>query len=143
VRESKWHAIRYLLDANVIDTTGTPIPIRDRILSTLDDLAQTSAELECEPTLRDIERIVRAGTGADRRLATFAEAADLRAVTRSIAAETRGAPGRRLTAAQARRWFRRYWTFGVGSGAHVLVHALLETVRDTAERAPAGTHSPE
>lgn len=43
----------------------------------------------------------------------------------------------------SRRWFRRYWTFGVGSGAHVLVHALLETVRDTAERAPAGTHSPE
>jgi hypothetical protein len=33
----------------------------------------------------------------------------------------------------ARRWFRRYWTFGVGSGAHVLVHALLETVRDAAE----------
>jgi hypothetical protein len=21
----------------------------------------------------------------------------------------------------ARRWFRRYWTFGVGSGAHILV----------------------
>jgi hypothetical protein len=42
----------------------------------------------------------------------------------------------------ARRWFRRYWTFGVGSGAHVLVHALLETVRDTAERVHAGTHSP-
>jgi hypothetical protein len=41
----------------------------------------------------------------------------------------------------ARRWFRRYWTFGVGSGAHVLVHALLETVRDTAEGAHAGTHS--
>ena len=40
----------------------------------------------------------------------------------------------------ARRWFRRYWTFGVGSGAHVLVHALLETVRDTAEHAHAGTH---
>jgi hypothetical protein len=38
----------------------------------------------------------------------------------------------------ARRWFRRYWTFGVGSGAHVLVHALLETVRDTAERAHVG-----
>jgi len=40
----------------------------------------------------------------------------------------------------ARRWFRRYWTFGVGSGAHVLVHALLETVRDTAERAHVGGH---
>jgi hypothetical protein len=33
----------------------------------------------------------------------------------------------------ARRWFRRYWTFGVGSGAHVLVHALLESVREQAE----------
>jgi hypothetical protein len=27
----------------------------------------------------------------------------------------------------ARRWFRRYWTFGVGSGAHVLVGSLLES----------------
>jgi hypothetical protein len=41
----------------------------------------------------------------------------------------------------ARRWFRRYWTFGVGSGAHVLVHALLETVRDTAEGVQGGANS--
>ena len=34
----------------------------------------------------------------------------------------------------ARRWFRRYWTFGVGAGAHVLVNALLESVREDAER---------
>ncbi len=34
---------------------------------------------------------------------------------------------------QARRWFRRYWTFGVGSGAHVLVDALLGSVREVAE----------
>jgi hypothetical protein len=32
----------------------------------------------------------------------------------------------------ARRWFRRYWTFGVGSGAHVLVHGLLTEARDAA-----------
>jgi len=37
----------------------------------------------------------------------------------------------------ARRWFRRYWTFGVGSGAHVLVHALLDSVREEAERRAA------
>ncbi len=36
---------------------------------------------------------------------------------------------------RARRWFRRYWTFGVGSGAHVLVSALLEIVREDAEKA--------
>ena len=35
---------------------------------------------------------------------------------------------------QARRWFRRYWTLGVGSGAHVLVHGLLELTRETAEQ---------
>ena len=33
----------------------------------------------------------------------------------------------------ARRWFRRYWTFGVGPGAHVLVNGLLDVVRDAAE----------
>jgi hypothetical protein len=36
---------------------------------------------------------------------------------------------------RARRWFRRYWSFGVGSGAHILVHALLEMIRQTAEHA--------
>lgn len=36
----------------------------------------------------------------------------------------------------ARRWFRRYWTFGVGSGAHVLVNGLLDVAREAAERAP-------
>src|ERR1019366_5908469 len=35
---------------------------------------------------------------------------------------------------QARTWFRRYWTFGVGYGAHVLVHGLLDLVHQEAER---------
>jgi hypothetical protein len=34
----------------------------------------------------------------------------------------------------ARRWFRRYWTLGVGSGAHVLVNGVLEQAREAAER---------
>lgn len=33
----------------------------------------------------------------------------------------------------ARHWFRRYWTFGVGSGAHVLVSGVVEEARDDAE----------
>jgi hypothetical protein len=33
----------------------------------------------------------------------------------------------------ARRWFRRYWTLGVGSGAHVLVNGVLDQARDSAE----------
>ncbi len=35
----------------------------------------------------------------------------------------------------ARRWFRRYWTLGVGSGAHVLVDGLLDLARERAEGA--------
>ena len=38
---------------------------------------------------------------------------------------------------RARRWFRRYWTLGVGSGAHVLVNGLLDVVRRQAEAATA------
>jgi len=39
----------------------------------------------------------------------------------------------------ARVRFRRYWALGVGSGAHVLVDGLLDTVRAQAEAAaPAG-----
>ncbi len=41
----------------------------------------------------------------------------------------------------ARRWFRRYWTLGVGSGAHVLVNGVLEQARDCAERMQAQTIS--
>jgi hypothetical protein len=37
------------------------------------------------------------------------------------------------TDAHARAWFRRYWTFGVGSGAHVLVSGLLDVTRENAE----------
>jgi hypothetical protein len=36
----------------------------------------------------------------------------------------------------ARRWFRRYWTLGVGSGAHLLVGGLIDVVRETAEGHP-------
>jgi hypothetical protein len=45
---------------------------------------------------------------------------------------------RTATAADpARTWFRRYWTCGVGYGAHVLVHGLLDVVREDAERRQA------
>jgi hypothetical protein len=51
-------------------------------------------------------------------------------------------PGRTLLRAEmrvattdehARKWFRRYWTFGVGSGAHVLITGFIEDARDRAE----------
>ena len=37
----------------------------------------------------------------------------------------------------AHRWFRRYWTLGVGAGAHLLAIGLIEAARDEAEDPPA------
>jgi hypothetical protein len=34
---------------------------------------------------------------------------------------------------RARRWFGRYWTLGVGSGAHVLVGGVIDRARELAE----------
>lgn len=42
----------------------------------------------------------------------------------------------------ARRWFRRYWTLGVGSGAHILVGGLLDVTREAAEAATAAPAEP-
>ena len=41
----------------------------------------------------------------------------------------------------ARKWFRRYWTFGVGSGAHVLITGVVEDARDRAEASSGPTGS--
>ena len=50
-----------------------------------------------------------------------------------------GAMRTATTDEHARRWFRRYWTCGVGSGAHILVNGLLDVTREMAEaRAGAG-----
>lgn len=35
---------------------------------------------------------------------------------------------------RSRRWFKRYWTLGVGSGAHVLAGGVLEQARAAAEQ---------
>jgi hypothetical protein len=42
----------------------------------------------------------------------------------------------------AQRWFRRYWTLGVGSGAHVLVAGVLELTREDAERRAGSDRQP-
>jgi hypothetical protein len=44
-----------------------------------------------------------------------------------------GAMRTATTDEDARRWFRRYWTLGIGSGAHVLVNGLLDVTREMAE----------
>jgi carboxylate-amine ligase len=88
VRENKWQAIRHGLDATVIAADGSTMPIRDQILRTLDELVETAVGLGSGAPLLDVERIVRDGSGAARQLALYTGSRDLRAVARSIAAES-------------------------------------------------------
>jgi len=55
-----------------------------------------------------------------------------------------GAMRTATTDEHAQRWFRRYWTLGVGTGAHVLVNGLLDVAREIAEadRARADPRAP-
>jgi hypothetical protein len=46
------------------------------------------------------------------------------------------------TSEDARRWFGRYWTLGVGSGAHLLVQGLLDVTREIAEQRIVGDRRP-
>jgi hypothetical protein len=51
-----------------------------------------------------------------------------------------GAMRTATTDEHARRWFRRYWTFGIGSGAHILVNGLLDVTREMAEARAGFSH---
>ncbi len=98
VRENKWRAARYGLDAVIItDRDGAQAPLRDEIGALLVKLGPVAAELDCEAELADVARMLQAGTSAERQLHVFercgGEAAgtqSLIAVVDSLAAEFAG-----------------------------------------------------
>lgn len=94
VRENKWRAARYGLDARVIvDTRGTQMPVTEHLRATLDEVADIAVELKCARELAGIETIVSGGASYARQVAV-ADAADgdLREVVRHLVAEFRNGP---------------------------------------------------
>jgi carboxylate-amine ligase len=87
-RENKWQAIRYGLEAVTITASEGPLPIRKVILRTLEELAVDAAALGSEAAIAEVEQISCRGSGAERQLATFAAAGQVRAVSQQIVAET-------------------------------------------------------
>jgi carboxylate-amine ligase len=90
VRENKWQAVRHGLAAQIVDPRagGGSCSLSSRILATLDDLVPAAEELGTLPHLEHLERLVRHGSGAERQLAAYECAGDVRAAARSIAEET-------------------------------------------------------
>jgi len=94
IRENKWRAARYGLDARVIvDHLGTQRPVVEHLRETLQELADVAVELKCARELAGIETILTDGASYSRQLAIAdASDGDLREVVRHLVGEFRSGP---------------------------------------------------
>lgn len=92
IDENKWHAMRYGLDATIVDFTNhRPIGMRDAIREMLDFLGDVVGELGSQREMQYVRALLEnpAGSGADRQLSTFYEyGGSVEAVTRSLMDQT-------------------------------------------------------
>ncbi|MCZ2823738.1 MULTISPECIES: glutamate--cysteine ligase [unclassified Modestobacter] len=73
VRENKWRAVRYGLDAEiVVDEQGTVRPVREAISDLVEELLPTARKLGCEAELVDARRVLDAGASYQRQRAVAA-----------------------------------------------------------------------
>jgi carboxylate-amine ligase len=91
VRENKWRAARYGLDAEiVVDNSGSVQPVTEAITDLVDDLLPIARRLDCERELESIPRLIQRGASYQRqRAVAAANNGDLAAVVDSLIAEMR------------------------------------------------------
>lgn len=97
VRENKWRAARYGLDARVIvDAEGRQEAVRDHLAETIERLTTTAQELKCDAEFAGLETILSQGASYERQLAVAeASGGDLHAVVDHLIREFRAGPARR------------------------------------------------
>lgn len=91
IEENKWRAVRYGLDAKLIDFgKEAEVPVRGLLNELLDVVDEAAGLLGTRDELRSgLERILREGTSADRQVKVFRDAGgDPRAVVDHLIAET-------------------------------------------------------
>jgi len=91
VRENKWRAARWGIDADIIvDAGGAQGAVADGIRSLVSELAPTAERLGCARELADVERILERGISYQRQLAVAdANGGSLPAVVSSLTKELR------------------------------------------------------
>ncbi|GAA3210273.1 glutamate--cysteine ligase [Microbacterium terregens] len=94
VRENKWRAARYGLDARIIvDSEGTQRPVRDHLRETMAQLEDVAAELKCAREFAGLETIMTQGASyARQELVADAADGDLREVVQHLIREFRAGP---------------------------------------------------
>jgi carboxylate-amine ligase len=89
VRENKWRAVRYGMDAEII--TGADnrlVPVREALLELVDDLTPTADRLGCLAELQHVQAVVEGGASYERqRAVAAASGGDLDAVVDSLVEE--------------------------------------------------------
>jgi carboxylate-amine ligase len=94
VRENKWRAARYGLEARVIvDPDGTQAPVAEHLAALMPALADVAAELKCAREFAGLQAILDGGASYARQL-RVADAADgdLREVVHHLIREFRAGP---------------------------------------------------
>jgi carboxylate-amine ligase len=92
VRENKWRAARWGLDAEIIrDEEGNLMSLRRSIGDLVDRLEPVAERLHCLEELRGINSILERGTSATRQREVFAATHDLSRVVDSLVDEMRTA----------------------------------------------------
>ncbi|HEX8803743.1 MAG TPA: glutamate--cysteine ligase [Acidimicrobiales bacterium] len=91
VRENKWRAARYGLDADiVVDARGTVRPVRIAVHDLVDELMPTARRLGCEEELAIVLRILEHGASYERQRRVAAEhGGELRPVVDALLDEMR------------------------------------------------------
>jgi carboxylate-amine ligase len=91
VRENKWRAARYGMDAEIIvDRDGTQRQVEDDVRDLVARLEPVADRLGCAQELQDVLRIVEVGASYERQAVAAAQAGgDLRAVVTSLIREMR------------------------------------------------------
>src|SRR5687768_5176890 len=90
IRENKWRAARYGLDAEIIrDEDGNLISLRRSIGDLVEKLEPCARNLGCYDELMGIPRILERGTSATRQREVFSETKDLSRVVDALDEEMR------------------------------------------------------
>jgi carboxylate-amine ligase len=89
IQENKWRAVRWGIDAKLIDFgKQKEVPVRELILELLEFVDDVVDELGSRKQIEYVHTIFETGTSADRQLRVFEETGDLKTVVDGIMAET-------------------------------------------------------
>ena len=87
IRQNKWRAARYGMDARLVDpATHKAVPARDVVHGLVDRLLDRARELDCQSYLERVHEMADQPTGSVMQLQVFRETKDLAEVVRRMVA---------------------------------------------------------